>query len=66
MALKVGDTVRLRSGGPDMTIQVLGNWEHKGINDGALCVWFEGKTKQQDVFDVATLKPIDEQHLGRL
>ncbi|WP_130905312.1 DUF2158 domain-containing protein [Pseudomonas sp. Sample_22] len=60
-----GDVVELKSGGPAMTIQDLGNWETRGIEDGAMCVWFDGKTKHQDVFDVASLKAVDEAYRGR-
>ena len=62
---KKGAVVELKSGGPAMTIQDLGNWEMKGIEDGAMCVWFDGKTKHQDVFDVASLKEVDEAYHGR-
>ncbi|WP_339504002.1 YodC family protein [Pseudomonas sp. RL_105y_Pfl2_101] len=66
MAIEKGDVVELKSGGPSMTVQTLGNWEMKGIEDGAMCVWFDGKTKHQDVFDVAVLKPVDEAYRGRV
>ncbi|MGY4663225.1 uncharacterized protein YodC (DUF2158 family) [Pseudomonas chlororaphis] len=65
MAIEKGDVVELKSGGPSMTVQILGKWDMKGIEEGALCVWFDGKTKHQDVFDVATLKPVDEAYHGR-
>lgn len=53
---KKGDTVRLKSGGPAMTIQNLGEYEHAGIEDGALCVWFDRGQRQEEVFDVVMLK----------
>jgi uncharacterized protein YodC (DUF2158 family) len=65
MALAKGDVVELKSGGPSMTIQDLGSWEARGIEDGALCVWFEGKTKHEDVFDLSALKEVDEAYRGR-
>jgi uncharacterized protein YodC (DUF2158 family) len=43
MAFKPGDTVRLRSGGPIMTVERLGV---AGGEDTVWCVWFE-KTKQE-------------------
>jgi len=46
---KTGDVVELKSGGPKMTIHDL-----KGSM--ATCVWFVGKDKKQDVFDVDMLK----------
>lgn len=49
---KVGDTVRLKSGGSLMTVE--------GFNDEAkefvICVWFEGKKAQREVFNKAVLK----------
>ena len=51
--LKVGDVVRLKSGGPDMTIENIGKYVHK---DGAMCVWFDGKKRFHEVFDLATLE----------
>ncbi len=49
---KVGDTVRLKSGGSLMTVE--------GFNDDAqefaVCVWFEGKKAQREVFNKAVLQ----------
>jgi uncharacterized protein YodC (DUF2158 family) len=43
-----GDTVRLKSGGPLMTIESLGVEHQGGTTQGAWCVWFEKiKGKQQ-------------------
>lgn len=52
---KKGDTVRLKSGGPLMTIQKLDKFGAESI-DGAVCVWFEGSKANHDTFDVAVLK----------
>jgi uncharacterized protein YodC (DUF2158 family) len=43
MAFNPGDTVRVRSGGPIMTVERLGV---VGGEDAVWCVWFE-KTKQE-------------------
>jgi uncharacterized protein YodC (DUF2158 family) len=43
MGFKPGDTVRLRSGGPIMTVERLGT---VGGETAVWCVWFE-KTKQE-------------------
>ncbi len=53
MTLKVGDTVRLKSGGPIMTIDAL------DAHEQVICTWFEGKgaKKKQDRFPIATLEP---------
>lgn len=66
---KVGSVVRLRSGGPDMTIKtIIGKekkmpftlidaaWKDKGLNDGdPICVWFEGNTSKEDGFSLDLL-----------
>ncbi|MDB5322125.1 MAG: hypothetical protein JWN40_3756 [Phycisphaerales bacterium] len=58
--LNKGDTVRLKSGGPLMTIQELASYEPTGPKDGANFVWFDGKKKFEDVFDVAVLEISDD------
>ena len=41
--IKKGDRVVLKSGGALMTIQGIGDYSmSNGIEDGALCVWFDG------------------------
>jgi uncharacterized protein YodC (DUF2158 family) len=50
---KVGDTVKLKSGGPVMTIESI---EKYGGVDKAKCVWFDRKIKKDDVFEFSTLK----------
>ncbi len=47
--LKNGDVVYLKSGGPQMTIQEI---RDDGI---ALCVWFDGKQKFENVFKLDNL-----------
>ena len=56
--IKKGDIVRLKSGGPAMTVQEVGDYGY--ISDGARCVWFDGKTRLQEVFDRATLEKDDD------
>ena len=56
---KKGDTVRLKSGGPLMTVLDLGNYGPAGPNDGVKCVWFDGPRREEDVFDSAVLKSSD-------
>jgi len=51
---KKGDTVILKSGGPLMTIQDIGDYGR--IKKGAACIWFDGKRKIEDVFDLETLE----------
>lgn len=55
--LKKGDTVRLKSGGPLMTVQNVG--EYPPTQDGVLCVWFEGDQRHEEVFDSAVLEISD-------
>jgi uncharacterized protein YodC (DUF2158 family) len=47
--MKVGDTVRLKSGGPLMTVEIL----EEGT---AHCVWFNGTTAIRGGFPVAALE----------
>lgn len=52
-----GDTVQLKSGGPVMTVEDVGEYTMSaGISDGVKCVWFDGKKRVSEVFDVATLR----------
>jgi uncharacterized protein YodC (DUF2158 family) len=54
---KKGDEVQLKSGGPVMTIEELGDFQDThGIADGARCIWFDHNDIKQRVFDVATLE----------
>jgi uncharacterized protein YodC (DUF2158 family) len=55
---KKGDVVRLKSGGPRMTVQDLGSFT--GIEDGVVCVWFENNKQQSAVFDRAGLEHAGE------
>lgn len=52
-----GDVVQLKSGGPTMTVQNIGDFTgSSGIEDGVLCVWFDGKKKYSEVFDRSVLR----------
>jgi uncharacterized protein YodC (DUF2158 family) len=54
--LKVGDVVKLRSGGPLMTIEYIGSFSMSGgEEDKAKCVWFEGTKRKDGVFELPTL-----------
>jgi uncharacterized protein YodC (DUF2158 family) len=54
--IKKGDTVVLKSGGPIMTVQDIGNYMWEGIENGAKCVWFDGNEPKVQVFDLEMLK----------
>jgi len=48
---RLGDTVRLNSGGPPMTVKVVeGDW--------VTCDWFDGTKKCEDKFLAATLAEV--------
>ena len=54
MSFKAGDVVRLKSGGPLMTV------EAASASPGAwICVWFDGQKQTRSSFAAATLA-IDE------
>jgi uncharacterized protein YodC (DUF2158 family) len=49
----VGDVVRLKSGGPAMTVVLVGS------NDGVpevICVWFAGSKTEQGTFPAAAVE----------
>lgn len=51
-AIAAGDTVRLKSGGPIMTIS-------RVSGTGANCVWFDGNQPVQRVFPLILLMKVD-------
>ena len=56
-----GDQVQLKSGGPIMTIQEIGDFSmNDGIKDGAKCIWFDGKNPIERVFDMSTIAIFNE------
>lgn len=60
MTFKVGDKVRLKSGGPEMTVESIGNNALPGEPKRTLyCVWFEkdGVSKHSDTFEPETVEP---------
>ena len=57
---QTGDAVRLKSGGPCMTITTLGvysGWT-MSVSDTVACRWFEGDKQQETVFDMALLEKV--------
>lgn len=54
MQFQVGETVRLKSGGPLMTIEEPGS-----VPNSWVCVWFEGKKEKRSSFAAATLEKDD-------
>ena len=64
-----GDTVRLKSGGPLMTVIHLGDYSTMGTGpkDGVKCQWFEGTRPLEKVFDSAALEISDDRpRVGRV
>jgi uncharacterized protein YodC (DUF2158 family) len=56
---KAGDVVKLKSGGPDMTIEGIGKYGMAATDDSAKCVWFEKTKRMEDVFALPLLKPAE-------
>jgi len=54
--IKAGDVVKLKSGGPAMTVTSVG--DHYG-ELSAYCSWFVDNKPQQNVFPVHTLKKVE-------
>jgi uncharacterized protein YodC (DUF2158 family) len=57
---QTGEVVRLKSGGPWMTITALGvysGWT-MSVSDTLACRWSEGEKQQEAVFDVALLEKV--------
>ena len=59
--IKKGDVVKLKSGGPLMTVENIGAYEATGGQPGAYCVWFEQGKEYSKVFDPAVLTPAGEE-----
>ena len=59
MEIKCGDVVQLKSGGPLMTVEDIGNYNYGGGGENqAKCTWFEKTKKYQDVFSLEALKVV--------
>ena len=55
--IQKGDVVQLKSGGPIMTVEDVGDYSGMGMGpkNGIKCVWFEKTTPKSKVFDAAVL-----------
>jgi len=58
--LTVGDVVQLKSGGPRMTIEGIGKFGAGSTHDKAKCVWFDGKRRMEDFFELPALSKVDD------
>jgi uncharacterized protein YodC (DUF2158 family) len=57
VAVQIGDTVILNSGGEVMTVE--------GVSDDLVqCVWFNGKKVERSSFDPRTIKPFQDTFAG--
>ncbi len=62
MEIKIGTVVQLKSGGPKMTVQDIGDYAlNAGAENGALCVWFAGDDNKSEAFDIQALKICDNE-----
>ncbi len=57
---KEGDVVSLKSGGPTMTIEGIGDYG-MSIKEKAFCVWFEGTKRHEALFELSSLTPVTTQ-----
>ncbi len=53
--IKAGDLVRLKSGGPLMTVENVGNYGMSTTVIKASCSWFNGNKKEKDLIAVDAL-----------
>ena len=55
--VKKGDQVTLKSGGPVMTVENIGDYSMSdGIENGAKCVWFYNNNPMSKVFDIDSIE----------
>ncbi len=60
--IQPGDVVRLKSGGPDMTVK-----EIYAEDQEAVCIWFENKTKRmEENFPLVTISKVEGGGIGFL
>ncbi len=54
---RIGDVVKLKSGGPSMTVEDIDDYSesNSGIKDGVECLWIVDNILRATVFDRANL-----------
>jgi uncharacterized protein YodC (DUF2158 family) len=56
----VGDSVRLKSGGPEMTVvEVITTGMSERPTGNLRCSWFAGKKNEKAIFPIGALEPVD-------
>jgi uncharacterized protein YodC (DUF2158 family) len=55
MPLKVGDLVRLKIGGPEMTIEAV-----DGKSPAVICTWIAGAVRRRGRFNASILQKVEE------
>jgi uncharacterized protein YodC (DUF2158 family) len=58
-SFKKGDTVRLKSGGPLMTV-VAEVDDYGSYGSGVKCQWFDGKRREEAIFDPESIVKSDD------
>jgi len=56
--LRPGDVVRLKSGGPNMTVTPVGPMGQSQVANPVRCQWFDGDDLQDNIFEEACLDQI--------
>jgi len=52
---KAGDVVQLKSGGPKMTVEDVGQYGMTSTTDQAKCIWFDKTKRMEGYFEPALL-----------
>jgi len=57
---EIGTVVKLKSGGPDMTVQAVGNYGLEDPKPGVSCIWFDPKLGQhvEKIFTPETIEAV--------
>lgn len=55
--IKIGDVVKLKSGGPDMTVMKIGKFGYDEHLQSAQCSWFKSSNEvERDIFPIEALE----------
>ncbi len=56
-SIEEGDVVKLKSGGPKMTVQ----GSHQYDKDSAVCAWFDGTEQKSETFRKGSLVKVEDE-----